>query len=448
MTVALRTGRPPRDVAIVGAGLAGSLLACFLARRGHAVTLYERRADPRASSAERGRSINLAISERGIDALRRLGLEADVLCDALPMSGRVVHAVDGTLARHSYSADGTRAINSIERACLNETLLDAAESHPEVRVRFEHRLMGLDPAGPTMRFDTPVGPAEHAARIVIGADGAFSAVRERLQHQEGFDYSQAFLPYAYKELHIEPQGGDFAFDPTGLHIWPRTRELMIALPNPDRSFTCTLFGPRTGPVSFAAMGTPARVSEHFERHYPDAAALMPDLAERFAANPLGALVTIRCQPWGIGDRVVLIGDAAHAMVPFYGQGANCAFEDCVALDRALEETGDDWAPALERYYARRKPNADCIADLALQNFIEMRDLMSQPWFRARRRLEHALERRLDGHYVSLYELVSFSTVPYESARRRVERQQAGLRASAVAAGLGALAAATWAGTRR
>jgi kynurenine 3-monooxygenase len=384
------------DVAIVGAGLAGCLLACFLARRGHRVTLYERRPDPRVTGAERGRSINLALSERGLDALRRVGLDDAVMKTALPMSGRMMHAPGGELTFQPYSADRKRAINSISRGDLNATLLDACTAMPEVTIHFGHRIV-----------DVAELTARHA--VVIGADGAHSAVRQSVP---AFEHSEDYLEYGYRELSIPPVDGDFAMDPAALHIWPRGQSMMIALPNPDRSFTATLFWPHR---DFEAITDPVA---HFREHYADAYALMPSLTTDYAENPVGELLTVHCWPWVHEGRVALLGDAAHAILPFYGQGANCAFEDCVELDRCLDATGDVWPEALELYQLRRKANTDAIAEMARENFVEMRDKVGSRVFLWRKRLEHALERALPGRYMSRYELVSFTTVPYAQIRRR------------------------------
>ncbi|MEU4724392.1 NAD(P)/FAD-dependent oxidoreductase [Nonomuraea dietziae] len=427
------------EVTIVGAGLVGCLLACYLSRRGHEVTLYERRPDPRTAGAERGRSINLAISERGIDALRRLGLAEEVLAEALPMPGRMMHATDGALTFQSYSADGSHAINSIGRAALNRKLLDAAEAHPNVTARFGHRLAGI--GNGTLEFETDGGPVtEKGQQVVIGADGAYSAVRARLQALQGTDFSQEYLDYGYKELTIPPKLGEFAFDPGALHIWPRGSSMMIALPNPDKSFTCTLFWPHE---ALARLDTPEQVRAHFTQEYPDAAEVMPHLASDYARNPVGHLVTMRCDPWHgeVGGTLIgLVGDAAHAIVPFYGQGANCGFQDCVELDRCLEETGDDFAAALE-LFQRRKADTDVIARLALDNFLEMRDKVGSRVFLAQKRIEHALERMLPGRYVSRYELVSFTTTPYAEVERRIARQRRW--AGAAAGALLIAGAVTW-----
>ncbi|MBK1782722.1 FAD-dependent oxidoreductase [Prauserella cavernicola] len=421
------------DVAIVGAGLTGCLLACYLARRGERVRLFERRADPRLTGAERGRSINLALSERGLDALRRIGLEHAVLADALPMRGRMIHPAgdpDGELDFQPYSADGERAINSISRGALNNALLDAAQALPEVEVFFEHRLDRFDPATGALCFDTPTGPVRPEAAVVLGADGAGSAVRGELLRHDATTETLDFLDYGYKELTIPAVGGEFALDPGALHIWPRGRSMMIALPNPDRSFTCTLFWPTSGTASFASLSSPAAVQRYFAEQYPDVVPLVPDLVTEYRENPVGLLGTVQCAPWQTGGRVCLLGDAAHAIVPFYGQGANCAFEDVVVLDACLDRTGGDWSAALPLFDAERRADTEAIAQMALANFVEMRDKVASPAFKLGKRVEHALERALPGRYVSRYELVSFSTTPYSAVRRRVRLQHRLLGAGA------------------
>jgi kynurenine 3-monooxygenase len=425
-------------VAIVGAGLAGSLLACFLARRGLPVTLYERRPDPRAGLAERGRSINLAISERGLDALRRLGLVDQVMADALPMSGRMIHPVSGPLDFQPYSVGRDRAINSISRGALNNALLDAADAAPGVELCFDHRLVDLDSPTGTMIFETSAGKVQASAAVVLGADGAGSAVRGQLLGDGAMTETVDFLDYGYKELSIPALDGEFALDPGALHIWPRGTSMMIALPNPDRSFTCTLFWP-TG--SFDALTTPAAIGNHFRTHYPDLVPLAPNLVDDYQYNPVGVLGTVHTMPWQAHGRTGLFGDAAHAIVPFYGQGANCAFEDVVELDRCLDDTSGDWARALPLFEQRRRDNTEAIAQMALANFVEMRDKVASPVFRLGKRIEHALERALPGRYVSRYELVSFSTTPYAEVQQRVRRQHQALGGVVLlAAGLGAIVA--------
>ncbi|MGN9912797.1 FAD-dependent oxidoreductase [Phytohabitans sp. LJ34] len=434
------------DVAVVGAGLCGCLMACFLARRGYRVTVYERRPDPRTSQPERGRSINLALSERGLNALRQIGLADQVMADALPMRGRMIHPVEGELDFQQYSVDGQRAINSISRGALNNALLDAAERAPGVRVVFGHKLVGLEPATGDMVFETASGKVQAAAGVVLGADGAGSAVRGQLLAHDALTESLDFLDYGYKELTIPPAGGDFALDPGALHIWPRGTSMMIALPNPDHSFTCTLFWPNGGTRSFASLSSPAAVERHFATHYPDLVPLAPNLVDDYQHNPVGLLGTVRCDPWHAHGRVGLIGDAAHAIVPFYGQGANCAMEDVVELDRCLDGTGDDWTRALPLFHERRRDDADAIAEMALANFVEMRDKVASPVFRLGKRVEHALERALPGRYVSRYELVSFSNTPYAEVRRRVQWQHraVGVAALLAGAGLAAVGIRRWA----
>jgi kynurenine 3-monooxygenase len=426
-------------VAIVGAGLAGSLLATLLARRGVAVTLFERREDPRATGPERGRSINLAISARGLEALGQVGLREQALSRALPMHGRMVHSRSGQQSFRPYSADGSHAINSISRAELNLALLEVAERSPGVSVRFAHRLRELDMATGDLSFDTPSGVRRSPADIVLAADGAYSAARRAVTFRPGFTFSQDYLEHGYKELTIPPEGGAFALDPDALHIWPRGESMMIALPNLDRSFTCTLFWTAE---EFAALTSPPRIRAHFAEHYPDVAGLIPALADDYQHNPVGSLATIRCWPWvhhGDGGTLALVGDAAHAIVPFFGQGANCALEDCIEIDRCLTEAGGDWRAALGQYERRRKANCDAIADMALDNFIEMRDRVNSRLFQAQVTARHFLERRLPGRYVSRYELVSFTTMPYAQIPDRMRRQD---QATAlVAAGMAGLVAA-------
>jgi kynurenine 3-monooxygenase len=443
-------GAGTERVAIVGAGLAGCLLATLLARRGIDVTVYERREDPRATAPERGRSINLAISARGLEALAQVGLRELSLSRALPMHGRMVHSRDGQQSVRPYSADGAHAINSISRTELNLALLEVSERTRGVRVRFGHRLSELDMATGELSFETAGGQRAARAGIVLAADGAYSAARRSVTFRQGFTFSQDYLEHGYKELTVPPRDGEFALDPDALHIWPRGSSMMIALPNLDRSFTCTLFW--TG-AEFAALRDPGQILGHFRRHYPDVASLIPDLADDYLYNPIGSLATIRCWPWvhqGAGCTLALVGDAAHAIVPFYGQGANCALEDCIEIDRCLAETNGDWATALTRYQQRRKANCDAIADMALDNFIEMRDRVNSRVFQARTAARHALERRLAGHYVSQYELVSFSTVPYAQIPDRVRRQDRAMALAAAGLGGAAVALAATAGrvTRR
>jgi kynurenine 3-monooxygenase len=435
-----------KSVAVVGAGLAGCLLACYLARRGYQVTMYERRPDPRQGTPERGRSINLALSERGLEALRQVDLVEPVLADALPMRGRMIHPVNGPLELQPYSADGQRAINSISRGALNNVLLNAAEA-AGVKVHFDHRLVGLDPATGQMRFQVGDSEVTATAPVVLGADGAGSAVRGQLLAHDLLTERLEFLDYGYKELLMPARNGDFAMDPGALHIWPRGNSMMIALPNPDKTFTCTLFWPTGGSQSFASLSSPAAIERYFAQHYPDVPELIPNLVDDYQRNPIGLLGTVYCSPWHAHGKVALIGDASHGIVPFYAQGANAAFEDVAELNRCLDDTGDDWEQALPEYYQRRREHADAIAAMALENFVEMRDKVASPIYKTRIRIEHAVERAFPGKYMSRYEMVSFTTIPYAQVQRRARLQQLALFGGMAVAGLTAVTAAA-AGLRR
>jgi kynurenine 3-monooxygenase len=413
------------QVLIVGAGLGGTLMACLLARAGHEVDLFERRPDPRLSGYVGGRSINLALSARGIHGLTTAGLAADVLRDVIPMRGRMIHSTAGELAFQPYSANPSDAINSISRGGLNINLLEAAAKYPNLRQHFNQRCVDVDLSAPAATFVDEISGASRtvSAEIIVGADGAFSAVRGKMQITDRYDYSQSYLQHGYKELTIPPAaGGAFAMEPNALHIWPRGGFMMIALPNQDRSFTCTLFWPFRGPRSFEAVSRAEDVLPFFQSQFPDAVPLMPTLVEDYMRNPIGTLVTVRCAPWHMGGKVVLLGDAAHAIVPFYGQGMNAAFEDCVALEQCMREHEPDFSRAFEAYAAMRKPNTDAIADMAMDNFIEMRDHVASPMFLLRKKTEQMLQRVFPAWFMPLYNMISFSLIPYAEARRRARRQ--------------------------
>jgi kynurenine 3-monooxygenase len=410
-------------VMIVGAGLSGSLMACYLGRAGYRVSIYERRPDPRAKGYLGGRSINLALSVRGISGLAGAGLAEMVMShEAIPMRGRMIHPQSmSTGAKpifQPYSHDPKDAINSVSRGGLNLALIRAAAAQENVQLVFDHPCVDVDLDAPAAIFECADGLKRVEADLILGADGAFSPVRGRMQKTDRFEYSQSYLEHGYKELHIPATSSGFAMEPNGLHIWPRGSSMMIALPNRDESFTCPLFWPLEGEHGFDSLRTADATHAYFAKHYPDAVPLMPNLAEDFFANPTGSLVTVRCSPWHWQDKVCIFGDAAHAIVPFYGQGMNAAFEDCLALSQCLAKHQSDRGAALAEFQALRKPNADAIADMALANFVEMRDKVGSPDFLYRKRIEQTVHQAFPDRVTPQYNLVSFSTVPYVEALQR------------------------------
>jgi kynurenine 3-monooxygenase len=421
----------PTKFILIGSGLAGGLLGAYLGRRGYDVDLYERRADPREGNIVGGRSINLAVSTRGIHALEQLGIANEVLRHAIPMRGRMIHHKSGDLHFAPYDVDPKKCINSIGRAALNTTVIDAAQRYPNVRVHFNHRCIGVDLTEAVAYLETENGQVTAHGDAVIGIDGAFSAVRQSMQRKiEKFAYDESYLAHGYKELAI-PLGpdGSWQMEKNALHIWPRKSFMMIALPNPDGSFTCTLFWEFEGPRSFATTKTDDDVRRFFDEEFPDAVPLMPTLLEDFRQNPTGSLVTVRCAPWYYKDKIALVGDAAHAVVPFYGQGMNAAFEDCVVLDECLAEFPENRKRGFAEYFSRRKENVDALADLAIDNFIEMRDKTASRAFRTKKKLDHALEAALPGIYLPLYTMVTFTRMPYATAAKRARVQDACVYAS-------------------
>ncbi|HWG42394.1 MAG TPA: NAD(P)/FAD-dependent oxidoreductase [Gemmataceae bacterium] len=411
-------------VTLVGAGLAGTLMACSLARAGHRVDLYEKRSDPRRRQQEHGRSINLALSVRGIDALREIGLADEVLKSSILMRGRMIHSPRGGLTFQPYGKDDSQALHSVSRAGLNLQLVEAAARYPSIRFFFDHKCTGLDPHKGTLEFHAGVAHSTILvpAEFIVGADGAFSAVRGQLQKQERFNYRQDYLSHGYKELTIPASpDGAFRLDKHALHIWPRGHFMMIALPNQDGSFTCTLFWPFEGANSFAALQSEASIQAYFQQQFPDVVPLIPTLAHDFLHNPTGPLVTVRCQPWHWGERVVLLGDACHAVVPFLGQGMNAAFEDCTVLAECLVRHADRRA-AFATYETQRKQHLDVLADLCIDNFLEMRDRVGSRLFVFRKKLGILLHRLFPRWYVPLYVMIEFSRIPYADALRRAHRQ--------------------------
>lgn len=394
-------------IAVIGAGLVGSLLSIYLARRGYRVSVFERRPDMRKGKVEGGRSINLALSTRGICALEEVGLAEVLKKEAIPMHGRMTHDLEGNLTFIPYGKEG-QFINSISRSRLNMVLMNEAEKQG-VSFFFERRCVHVDLEKTTVTLQANGSSSQETLAFdrIIGADGAFSAVRGAMQITDRFNYSQHYIEHGYKELHIPPgEGGTFKMEKNALHIWPRESFMLIALPNPDGSFTCTLFLAFEGTPSFASLKTDDDVRQFFEKTFPDALKLMPGLIEDFKTNPVSSLVTVKSYPW-IRNRTLLIGDAAHAIVPFYGQGMNAGFEDCRVLNRLLDTYHDDWEKALAEFGTLRKPDTDAIAQLALDNFIEMRDLVADPEFLLRKKIEARLHELYPDKWVPLYSMVTF-----------------------------------------
>lgn len=426
----------PETVTVVGAGPVGSLLALTLAQRGWNVEVFERRPDMRTQTMSAGRSINLAVSTRGLTALRAVGLEKTVLDQAVPMRGRMTHARDGATALLPYGRDASECIHSMSRGDLNKQLMTAAEATGRVRIHFEHRLTGHDFASGHAQFRLDDGTVRKVqAPVLIGTDGSASALREAMARDPQFHGTAQDLDAGYKELTIPPQPhgieGKFAIEPHALHIWPRGQFMLIALPNRDGSFTCTLFLPfqrRGDGPGFDGLQTAADVDEFFAHWFPDAVPLLPDLAAHFLAAPLGHMTTVKCWPWQ-RKGALLLGDAAHAIVPFFGQGMNCGFEDCTVLAELLDRAGGavNWPDLLAEVARLRKPDTDAIADLAVENFVEMRDKVADPTFLLHRAVEGRLQQRLGTAYRSRYQLVTFTNLPYRVALEAGRRQAAVLQ---------------------
>ncbi len=419
-----------RSINIIGAGLTGSLLAIFLAKRGYNIHVYEKRADMRKAKVAAGRSINLALSSRGIRALEQAGIAQEVLAYAIPMHGRMLHSVQGALTYVPYGKDQTEHINSISRSGLNIALLDLAESFENIKLHFGYALeeVDLEKGVSYLRTTSSETLVEAQAAHTFGTDGAGSVIRQAMEALPAFAQSSEFLAHGYKELTIPALAeGGFQIEKNALHIWPRGTYMLIALPNLDGSFTCTLFFPMEGKDSFDTLKTAEEIKAFFEKVFPDTIKLIPNLIHEFQQNPVGMLGTVKCFPWHFADKFLLLGDAAHAIVPFYGQGMNASFEDCLELLPCLEAR-EDWVTAFEDFGKNRKPNADAIADLAVENFYEMRDGTAQPAFLRMRQLESLLEAQYPS-YLSKYAMVTFHPeVPYSVAKKRGNAQNAHLLA--------------------
>ncbi len=411
-----------QKVIIVGAGLAGSLMAIYLAKHGIECEIYEARGDMRKEEISAGRSINLALSDRGIAALREVGMDEYMLAEAVPMFGRMVHALDGNQKLLPYSGRKGEFINSVSRAGLNIALINEAEKYDGVKFFFNQKCIDFDAPSGDILFEKG---NTISAEIVIATDGAGSVIRNEMLHGgiPRFDFSQKWLEHGYKELHIPPaESGEFLMEKNALHIWARRSFMMIALPNFDASFTCTLFLAHKGENSFEQLRDEKSLLEFFQTNFADAVLLMPTLTEDFFTNPIGNLGTIKCFPWNVGGKSLLLGDAAHAVVPFYGQGMNASFEDCRILNQLIEQKGTNWAEIFDEFTLLRKPNTDAIADMAEENFYEMRDAVADPVFVRKRELETRLEQTFPD-YFSKYSMVTFrEDLPYSVAKQNGNAQ--------------------------
>ncbi len=414
-------------ITVVGAGLTGSLLSIFLARHGFEVHLYERRPDMRKTNISAGKSIDLALSARGIHALKQVGLDAKVLSNAIPMKGRMIHSETGELNFQPYGKNENEYINSISRRELNVILMDEAEKFPSVKIYFNRRCTGMNLESGEVFFEDFVSQKIYSVKAdtVIGTDGSASAIRMEFLKTGFFNFSQAYEDYGYKELSIpaDSKGNGFQMEKNALHIWPRGSFMMIALPNAEGDYTCTLFlSNKKGEYNFGNLNSKEAVSNFFKNVFPDAILLMPTLLEDFFHNPTGRLLTVKCSPWNIDGKALLMGDAAHAIVPFFGQGMNCCFEDCYYFNELINQYRPDWKTVFTEFSNMRKEDADAIADLAIENFVEMRDLVAHKDFILKKKADVLLEQRYPESYISKYSMVSFHLLPYSVAKQRGQIQ--------------------------
>lgn len=414
-------------IIIVGAGLCGTLLAVRLAQRGFDIALYEKRGDMRKATVDAGRSINLALSARGLLALERVKLKETVLRGCIPMRGRMIHPLNGNAFLSPYSGRSEDYINSVSRPGLNMILLDAAEKYDNIDIKFNAAVTSVDLEAASISYKDAVGQLHHdQGAIVIGTDGAGSIVRKSMMKHTSrllFNYSQDFLRHGYKELSIHPgEGGDWKIEKEALHIWPNGSFMIIALPNLDGSFTLTMFHPYEGEAGFNTLNTPEKVQAFFEQYYPSLLPYIPHLTKEYFENPVGTLGTIKCYPWQAFGKGLVMGDASHAIVPFYGQGMNASLEDVRVFDDILEEHGTEWEKVFAIFQDARKENADAIADLAIDNFREMRDHVDDVNFMRKRKIEMQLEQQFPDYY-SKYSLVTFKPdLPYAAAMKRGREQ--------------------------
>ena len=416
-----------KKINIIGAGLVGSLLSIYLAKRGHKINMYERRPDMRKNMISAGKSINLALSDRGWRGLQGVGIADEIKKIAIPMYGRSIHNRDGSTAFFPYGKKD-QAIYSVSRAEINMRLMDLAEQQAGVQIHFNERCTQVDRSDWSIQLENELTKKKSRVQsdLLFGADGAFAASRLQMQlTNDRFEYRQHYIEAGYKELIIPPgKNGEFLMEKNALHIWPRGNFMMIALPNPDGNFTCTLFLPFEGDKSFAKLKTKEDVRKFFDEEFPSAVPLMPTLLDDFMNNPVSSLVTVKCFPWTFDHKIALIGDAAHAIVPFYGQGMNCGFEDCVVLDELITKHQENWEQIFNEYQFLRKPDADAIADLAIANFVEMRDKTADPLFLLQKKIEARFNEKYPDKWIPLYSMVTYSPhIRYSAALQVGQKQQ-------------------------
>ncbi len=417
-----------KQVTIVGAGLVGSLLSIYLAKKGYKINVFERRADMRKITMSAGRSINLALSDRGWRGLEGVGIADEIKKIAIPMYGRYIHNKDGSTVIQPYGKDN-QAIYSVSRADINMKLMDLAEKQADVTIHFDKKCINVNRIRLESTFEDNNTHQTTSVKsdLIFGADGAFASSRLNMQlNSDRFEYNQHYIDCGYKELIIPPgENAKFLMDKNALHIWPRGSFMMIALPNPDGNFTCTLFMPFTGEKSFEKLKTKEQIVAFFNEEFADAVPLMPTLVDDFLTNPLSSLVTVKCFPWTFDNKIGLIGDAAHAIVPFYGQGMNCGFEDCVVLNELIDKHNENWDEIMQEYQALRKPDGDAIADLAIANFVEMRDKTADPKFLLQKKIEAKFSSKYPDKWIPLYSMVTYSPhIRYSTALNEGQKQQA------------------------
>jgi kynurenine 3-monooxygenase len=424
----MTTSRERPRLVVVGGGLVGSLLAVYMARRGHHIDVYDRQPDPRRSHAGGARpSINLTLCERGLAALATVGLKEQVLALAVPVKGRRIHALDGEISFQPYGNHG-EAIYSISRCDLGALLVKVAEQTPGVTYHFDQKCIHVDAPNATARFEhIPTGElTEVRSAKIFGADGAYSGVRLQLQKTQLFDYSQQYSCQGYKELTIPARpDGAWALQPDALHIWPRGNFMLIGFPNHNGTFACALYAPFHGESSFATLTSETRLLAFMREFFPDVVDEIPRLAEQFFSRSANTMMTVRCQPWSRSGNVLLLGDAAHAILPSYGQGANAGFEDVAVLERCMDTYGDDWESVFAAVERLRKPNMDVMADLCVDHFDELRDHVGDPRFLLRKAIERKLHELFPERFAPLYSMVAFTCTPYAEAVR-IDRDQRAL----------------------